>query len=88
MTLMISMFFGAVLGMRRSVFALYPAFVIAVAPIVGSAAMYGSSVWSTLLAMPLSAIGLQIGFLGGLATRFAWRLRRRQPSSALPGSAR
>jgi hypothetical protein len=88
MTLMISMFFGAVLGMRRSVFALYPAFVIAVALIAGSAAMYGSSVWSTLLAMPLSAIGLQIGFLGGLATRFAWRLRRRQPSSALPGSAR
>jgi hypothetical protein len=88
----LSILFGAALGTRFKVLVLFPAIFVSAALIAGATAAHGSSVWSAVLSMAVSATGLQMGFLGGVATRFvvaaarAPRLRGNNRTAAASGS--
>ena len=70
MLMIFSIFCGAVLGMRFKVLILFPAILVCLALNAGIAAAHGGSLWPTLIAIALSVTGLQLGFLGGLSTRY------------------
>jgi hypothetical protein len=97
MTLVIlSLLFGAVLGMRFKAFVLFPAIPVCLALNAGIAAAQGSGLWPAFLAMALSVTGLQLGFLGGVITRYFIATSRTplpngaadRPTAASSGSAR
>ncbi len=88
MIVIFSTLLGAVLGTRFRVFILFPVTAFAFLTVAGGSLIYGfSPVWSFALA-GASAAALQLGYLGGVATRFvmlAARLRtlRGQPAPSV-----
>jgi hypothetical protein len=94
--LIISMLIGAVLGMRFKVLVLFPGIFFSSMLLAAAAVANGSTLWSAVLSMVLSATGLQIGFLGGVATRFVVAAARtprpsdvaKRPRAVASGSAR
>jgi hypothetical protein len=62
--------FGAVLGTRFKVQVIYPAATLGLVVLVSVAVFKGSAISSALLAAIVYVISLQIGYLGGLFTRF------------------
>jgi hypothetical protein len=67
---MTAVLIGAVLGQRFKVLILGPAIVISLAAIIAFAIALHNSLWSTLFVMALITTALQIGYLGGIVTRF------------------
>lgn len=61
---------GAVLGTRFRVQILFPAATVGCATIATVALLGGSAVSSAIVAAIICVISLQIGYLGGLFTRF------------------
>lgn len=61
---------GAVLGTRFRIHVLFPAALLGFMLIAAVAALKGSSISSAIMATVVSAVALQIGYLGGLFTRF------------------
>jgi ABC-type amino acid transport system permease subunit len=61
---------GAVLGTRFRIHVLFPTAVLGFMIIVTVAAFKGAPILSMITASIVSAIALQIGYLGGLFTRF------------------
>ena len=61
---------GAVLGTRFRVLVLFPAMVLGFALVAAVAAFKGSAMSSAVLAAAIYAIALQVGYLGGLFTRY------------------
>jgi|SRR5450631_2365513 hypothetical protein len=94
--LVLSLIFGAALGLRFNVLILLPAILLSLTLNAGIAAAQGYGLWDTLLATALSITGIQIGFLGGFSSRYfitAWRsppLRGAgdRPTAAASGPAR
>ena len=78
MSLLIVLVFliGAVLGMRFKVFILVPAIGSTLAAIVAGGVAYGTNVPVILATAVLAATSLQIGYLGGLATRHSMAVAR------------
>ncbi|WP_298885747.1 hypothetical protein [uncultured Bradyrhizobium sp.] len=79
---------GAVLGTRFKVFILFPVSLLALVAVTSGLMLGGSSLSRSLTVAIASIVALQLGYLGGVATRFvmvAARLRslRKQPA-ALP----
>ena len=70
LVIFLSVLCGAVLGMRFKVLILFPVILVCLALNAGIAAAHGSSLWPTLMAIILSVTGLQLGFFGGLSTRY------------------
>ena len=65
---LISVLVGGLLAWRFTVFVLIPAVALDLAYVVAAGVAWGDDVWSIVLAMSLSAIGLQLGYLAGTAT--------------------
>jgi hypothetical protein len=61
---------GAVLGTRFKVQVLIPVAIFGCALIAAAAVLKGSAISSAILPAMICAISLQIGYLGGLFTRF------------------
>lgn len=61
---------GAVLGTRFRIHALFPAAVLGLIIVAAVAAFKGTAMSSTIAAAIVFAGALQVGFLGGLFTRF------------------
>lgn len=62
--------FGAVLGTRFRVQVLFPAAILGLIVVVSGSVLRGSAISSTAISAIAYAISLQIGYLGGLFTRF------------------
>ena len=77
----LSMLFGVALGLRFKVLVLFPAILMSLVLNAGIAAAQGNDLWATLLAIALSAIGIQVGFLGGISARY-FLMARRPPHRA------
>ena len=76
---------GATLGTRLRVFVLAPATMIGVGLIATTAAIRGATVSAAITAVLVWTVCLQLGYLGGLLTRFslaAARLAPRRPLSS------
>ena len=67
--MILGILFGAVLGMRFKVFALFPAIAVGIALTAIATSMKGVGLWSALIAVALISIGLQVGFLVGAMIR-------------------
>jgi hypothetical protein len=67
---------GAVLGTRFRVLVLFPAAIVGFAIITTVAAFKGSAMSSAIVAAIVCVISLQIGYLGGLFTRFCMAASR------------
>ncbi len=80
----LSTIFGAALGQHFKVLVLCPAILVSLALTAGIAAVQGNDLWPTLLAMALSIIGLQVGFLGGISAHYL--LTARRPPQRVPGA--
>jgi hypothetical protein len=61
---------GAVMGTRFRVQVLFPAAMLGCAMVTAVAVLKGSAVSSAIVAATVCVISLQIGYLGGLVTRF------------------
>lgn len=61
---------GAVLGTRFRVQVLFPALVLCLVVVATVAALKGSAMTATIAAAALSVFSLQMGYLGGLFTRY------------------
>ena len=61
---------GAVLGTRLKVLVLFPAILLGLALVLAVAAIKGAPASSALGAGVVLAIGLQLGYFGGLLTRY------------------
>jgi hypothetical protein len=73
---------GAVLGTRFRIHVLLPATLVGFMIISAGMALKGSPISSMIAAMIVSAVALQIGYVGGLFTRFclvAARLASHRP---------
>jgi hypothetical protein len=73
---------GAVLGTRFRIHVLFPVVLLGFVIVATVAALKGSPISSMIAASIVSAIALQIGYLGGLFTRFclvAARLTSHRP---------
>jgi len=68
-SVVVSTLLGAVLGLRYTVVVLFPALLAIIIVITCIVATQGGSVWSALLMVTITAAGLQVGFLGGVAFR-------------------
>ena len=76
---------GATLGLRFKVLVLLPAISVGALGVGGVAALTGGTVAEALVAIMVLAAALQVGYLGGLAARFAIaaaRLPRLRPQGA------
>jgi hypothetical protein len=67
---------GAVLGMKFKVFVLAPAMGLAAIAGFATGMIRGDSLHAILLACTLTLIALQMGYLGGILTRYAMTLAR------------
>src|SRR5450759_195449 len=67
----VSLIVGAALGQRLTFLVLIPAIGCALAVVAGFGVAVRLDLWSTILAMILTATGLQIGYLAG-ATFGSW----------------
>ena len=82
MAILCSSLVGAVLGTRFKVQVLFPLAPLAFVVSAGVMALTHAAVGPALLAGTVSVVGLQIGYLGGLFTRFsvaAARVSSKQP---------
>ena len=86
MYMILSIFCGAVLGIRFKVLILFPAILVCLAIDASIAAAHGSGLWPTLIALALSVTGLQLGFLGGLSARY-FVAASRPPARRPPGGS-
>ena len=77
---------GAVLGIRFRVQVLFPAAIFSLVTVAAVAAFKGSAVSSAILAVIVSLISLQIGYLGGLFTRFCMAASRVASIRSLPST--
>jgi hypothetical protein len=77
---------GAVLGIRFRVQVLFPAAIFSLVTVAVVATFKGSAVSSAILAVFVSVISLQIGYLGGLFTRFCMAASRVAASRSLPST--
>lgn len=77
---------GAVLGIRFRVQVLFPAAIFSLVTVAAVAAFRGSAVSSAILAVIVSVISLQIGYLGGLFTRFCMAASRVVSVRSLPST--
>ena len=75
---------GAVLGIRFRVQVLFPAVVFNLMTVATVAAFKGSAVSSAILAIIVSVTSLQIGYFGGLFTRFCMAASRAVSLRSLP----
>lgn len=62
--------FGAILGLRFKVLVLVPAITIGALLIVGGGLALGVELWQATIGSVVTAITLQIGFLGSSAVRY------------------
>ena len=67
---------GAVLGTRFRVQVLFPAAILGFLIVATVATFKGSAISSAIVAAIVSAVSLQIGYLGGLFTRFCMAASR------------
>ena len=67
---------GAVLGIRFRVYVLFPAAMLGLLIVATIAAFKGSALSSAVVAAIACVISLQIGYLGGLFTRFCMTASR------------
>lgn len=67
---------GAVMGTRFKVFVLFPAALLGIVTVAVGAAFQGSSMSSAIVAAIVCVGSLQIGYLGGLFTRFCMAVAR------------
>ena len=67
---------GAVIGTRFKVQVLFPAAMLGCAMVAAVAVLKGSALSSAIVAAILCVISLQIGYLGGLFTRFCMAASR------------
>ncbi|MBU6461121.1 MAG: hypothetical protein KGL35_28900 [Bradyrhizobium sp.] len=79
---------GAVLGMRFRIHALFPATVAGFMIVVIAAAAKGSPISSAIIAAIIFAAALQLGYLGGLFTRFCVAAARVVSRRTLRSTAR
>lgn len=77
---------GAVLGIRFRVQVLFPVAIFSIVTVTSVAAFKGSAVSSAILAVIVSVISLQLGYLGGLFTRFAMAASRVASLRSLPST--
>src|ERR1700744_2229735 len=77
---------GAVLGMRFKVQVLFPAAILGCSIVVAVALLKGSSMSSIIIAAIISVTSLQIGYLGGLLTRFYMAASRTRSNGSLRSS--
>ena len=73
---------GAVLGQRFKVLILGPTIIIGLAASLAFGIAHHDNLWSTLLVMAVTTTALQIGYLGGIITRYviaAARVGRNSP---------
>jgi hypothetical protein len=76
MLILLVFLLGAVLGMRFKVLILIPAIAFALIAILVGGVARADSVSAILIAIVLTSIGLQIGYLSGIATRYSIALAR------------
>lgn len=67
---------GVLLGLRFRIFILAPAFGFAIVVVVATGTVRGEDPFSILLAALLALVSLQIGYVGGILTRYAFTLAR------------
>ena len=67
---------GAVLGTRFRVQVLFPAAMAGLVVVAADAALKGSAISTAIAAAIVYAISLQLGYLGGLFTRFCMAAAR------------
>jgi hypothetical protein len=92
MVFCLSVIVGATLGLRFKVFILFPAIIASIALLEGASIVFGGHFRPTLLAVALSTVGLQLGFVAGIcASHFLVLGRPREtvprPRPAASGSA-
>jgi hypothetical protein len=76
MLMLLVFLIGAVLGMRFRVLVLVPAIGFASIVVLAACFVGGESLSVTMATTILTASGLQIGYLGGVATRYTTALAR------------
>jgi hypothetical protein len=83
LTALCSSLIGATLGTRLRVFVLLPVTFVGVGLIALIASLNGSTLSSALGAIAVSSICLQLGYLGGLLTRYCMVAARLAPGPSL-----
>jgi hypothetical protein len=78
---------GAVLGTRYRVQVLFPAAMLASLIVAAVAAFKGATTSSAMLATVVFVVSLQIGYLGGLLTRFFMAASRLSSRPSLRSSS-
>jgi hypothetical protein len=78
-----SLLIGAVLGTQYRVPVLYPATIFGVVLVAGIAVLKGSPVPTLMIALGTWAICLQLGYLGGLITRYCLEATGLAPQRSL-----
>jgi hypothetical protein len=76
MLILLVFLLGAILGMRFKVLILIPVIAFALIAILVGGVTRGDSVSAILFAIALVSIGLQLGYLTGIATRYTIALAR------------
>ena len=76
MLILLVFLLGAILGMRFKVLVLIPVIAFALIAILVGGVTRGDSASAILIAIVLVSIGLQIGYLSGIATRYTIALAR------------
>ena len=76
MFILLAFLLGAVLGMRFKVFILIPAIGFALIALLAGGIARGDNVSAILIAAVLSSSSLQIGYLGGILTRYSIAIAR------------
>lgn len=79
-----AMLIGAAAGTRCNVLIFAPIIAIGSAAMFGAGMAQDNGLWSTLLGMGLALVALQMGYLSGMATRFAFagsRVHKRLPAT-------
>jgi hypothetical protein len=75
---------GATLGTRFKVLVLVPAIVLGIVLVTAVAAVTGAAVSAAIGAVVVWAIFLQLGYVGGLLTRFCLEAMGLVPQPSLP----
>ena len=78
---------GAVMGTRFTVLALFPAALLGVVAVAAAAAYQGSAISSAIVGAIVCVVSLQVGYLGGLFTRFCMAASRAPSHRSLRSTA-
>ncbi len=79
----VSLLIGALLGMRFSVFVLFPVIGLGLAAVAILGVVHGDNLAFTVLAMVGVATALQVGYVAGSAAVFVAKSRRLRQTSTL-----